>query len=71
MVSPPQAIRFSAPVFAQYPMHEVVPSAVIIAVAIDAISCATNLIVSFLLITQFLHFCIFTFKVWWGFRPSP
>ena len=51
MVPLPQAIHFSAPVFAQYPMHEVVPSAVMIAVAIDAISCATNLIVSFLLIT--------------------
>ena len=58
MVSPSPSHSLFGPCFAQYPMHEVVPSAVMIAVAIDAISCATNLIVSFLLITQFLHFYI-------------
>ena len=38
------------PYSAQYPMHEVAPSAVTIAVAIDAINCTINLTVSFLLI---------------------
>ena len=34
----------------QYPIHEVAPSAVRIAEAIDAISCTTNLMVSFFVI---------------------
>ena len=42
-------------VHAPIPMHEVVPSAVTIAVAIDAIICTMNLMVSFLLIVGF-HF---------------
>ena len=54
MVPLPQAFRFSAPVFAQYPMHEVVPSAVTIAVAMLAIICTMNLMVSFLLIIHLL-----------------
>ena len=43
-------------------MHDVAPSAVTIAVAMDAISCTMNLTVSFLLIIfifSFSHFYIF------------
>jgi hypothetical protein len=40
-------------VHAPIPMHEVAPSAVKIAVAIDAIICTMNLMVSFLLIVGF------------------
>ena len=40
-------------VHAPIPMHEVAPSAVKIAVAIDAMSCTMNLMVSFLLIVGF------------------
>ena len=41
------------------PMQDVAPSAVRIALAIDAINCTINLVVSFLLITiQFLVFTV-------------
>ena len=39
-------------------MHDAAPSAVTIAVAIDAIICTINLMVSLLLITQFFNFKI-------------
>ena len=41
------------------PIHDVAPSAVRIALAIDAINCTINLVVSFLLITiQILVFTV-------------
>ena len=52
-------------------MQLVAPSAVTIAVAIDAIICTMNLTVSLLVInSSFLYlFTFFTFKRW-GFRPA-
>ncbi len=51
-------------------MHDVAPSAVTIAVAIDAIICTMNLMVSlFVIVFNFLPFQLFTFKRW-GFRPA-
>jgi hypothetical protein len=44
------------------PMHDVAPSAVTIAVAIDAIICTMNLMVSlFVIIFNFLPFYLFNF----------
>ena len=55
------------------PMQLVAPSAVTIAVAIDAIICTMNLMVSLFVIVfnffTFLPFQLFTFKRW-GFRPA-
>ena len=55
------------------PMQLVAPSAVTIAVAIDAIICTMNLMVSLFVIIfnffTFLPFQLFTFKRW-GFRPA-
>ena len=53
------------------PMHEVVPRAVTIAVAILAIIWMMNFKVSFLLITQLLFSYFFIFKIGRGFRPNP
>ena len=54
-------------------MHDVAPRAVTIAVAIDAIICTMNLMVSLFVIIfiffTFLPFQLFTFKRW-GFRPA-
>ena len=50
------------------PMHDAAPSAVTIAVAIDAIICTINLIVSFLLITQFFNFKILQFFHLFNFK---
>ena len=49
------------------PMHDVAPSAVTIAVAIDAIICTINFNVSFLLITLIFYWLIF----WLGFLDEP
>ena len=61
------------------PIQLVAPRAVRIAVAIDAIICTINFTVSFLLITQFFNFYLFTFllfylftfKIGRGLSPNP